>query len=685
MIIRHALIHCHNQKADDQLSLVKRYFRLNYDDDFSFEMPRVSELIITSETDTSPLKDDFFDDSDNGVWKGWIFATTLTERKELPVQAFYLEISRNYVTYRSKANGILVFLKPTKYIRMICEEAEGPCSPSEYLEIHQSRNFPFVAVFQLKEAIINFLDQLPTIDERGCVVLEFIEPKTRTRISEIICTLFPEDGDSMVTAFGNAFYLSQLRSNVAEDVPMPSYMTEYYYVKIWEEKRLIADWVTFNEIGLLKNNTDVILYRYNSVANDQLGNRCAFWFRNLYLPEEFGDHDPNCCFTFSMTNGRNVFICATMRRCIRNGKMILLKMKFGCLSQNSAQLISPYENENSAAPLRSVDNYFKVLYDDSDNGIWRGLVFHHKIGSDETIPENPHYMKIENGYISFYEDENYKNLEGVEMDPKEKLIIRNMIFTCEQPFTCDITHYIEFFKETVSDDGYDVFKLKKDIQKVTDNLPKDSDLDNCCTIISLKDENSFKSNYIICTRVSEQGEKLKKALTYSLNNIIINSNIKREIPLARLEDSFQIQYFDAITKQRTDLNVRFGKYYMFDLDSGQTILKYTDLKNDSYGNKCAIWNTQLTLPSQITTESKECCFMFNKNDLSYYICSAGKFHCIKKSRIMIKTVKEGCLAEANGLQLNGSSLLDVPENRNPNTEILGYHIKISLFIRSFFI
>ena len=670
MIIHHGVSACYNSKKSHSTS---SQFKANYHDDFRFEMPRGSDVTITSETDTASLKEDFIDDCENGIWKGWVFANILTERNpDIKVQAFYLEVNRNYVTYRSHVGGDLIFLKPTKQMKLICENSEGPCTPTEYLQM-QSKDVPFDDLLLLKDTIINYFDQLPGIEERGCMILEFEEPKTRCRVSEIVCSLFPEDGETLITAFANAYYLSLLRADVSMATPAISYMTESIIVKIWEEKRLMEDVIVFNEMGILKANSDILLYAYSSIANDQLGNRCAFWYRNLMLPEEFEDHDPNCCLTFLLKTGKSVFICSNYpRRCIMKGKMILLQMKIGCEVHNKAHMTNPYENENTASPLRPVDNYFKVLYDDSTNGIWRGLVFHHKLGLEETVSANPHFMKIENGYISFYLDENYKNNEGIELEPKEKLVIRNMYFTCEQEFTCDLSHYLEYFKETISNDGFDLFKLKKDVQQVTGNLPVDSNFDECCTIISFKDENSIKTDYIICTRVPEQGQKIKLTLTKSLNKIILNSNIIREIPLALLEDSFQIQYFDAQAGKVLDFNVRFGKYYMFDSDSGQSILKYTEVKDDSYGTKCAIWNSQLTLPKQMTVESKECCFMYNKNDLSYYVCSDGNYHCLKKARIMMKTVKEGCLAQAKGLALNGIAQLDVPEIRNPYTEVLGY-------------
>ena len=686
MIMKYAQFYCAKKILSSEGTFDKENKPL-YFDDFRFEIPRLSNTIISSDTDLSQFKDDFIDDSDNGVWKGWIFANTLTDREGAPnfmAQAFYLEINRNFITYKTKVQGgDLAFMKPTMQLKIVCEDSIGPCSPTKYLEFysHDTNEQSFLSRFQLKEGILEFIDQMPNIDEQGCVIVEFSEPKCRTRISEIVCAIFPEDGDSLRIAFGNAYYLSLLRAELDKDIEAVSYLSETFTVKIWEEKRLMSDIALFNETGIINQN-NILLYKYSDIADDKVGSRCAFWYKYIKLPVEFGDQDPNCCFTFSLKNGKNVYICANYPiRCIRSGRRILLKMKLGCLSKNRDHMENPYENKNTVSPFQEIDNYFKVLYDDSPNGIWRGLVFHHKLGSDESISENPNFMKIENGYVYFYPNENIKNIEGVEIEAKEKLIMRNMYFTCNQQYTCDITNYINYFSETISEDVYDLTKLKEDIHKVTDKLPVEDSTntkkDDCCTIISFKDENDVKENHIICTRISEQGLKIKKALTKSLNNIIINSNIKREIPLAASQDDFQIQYYDALNNIVQEATVRFGKYYLYDKNDGHVILKYTQLKSDSYGTKCAIWNTQLSLPNQMTIEAKECCFMVNLNDMSYYICSSGDYHCLKKARIMMKTIKEGCLA--GGLDLNGDFKIEVPEVREPNTEILGY-IKFLLFI-----
>jgi hypothetical protein len=111
---------------------------------------------------------------------------------------------------------------------------------------------------------------------------------------------------------------------------------------------------------------------------------------------------------------------------------------------------------------------------------------------------------------------------------------------------------------------------------------------------------------------------------------------------------------------------------MTEKNSGERILKYTDLKADRLGNKCAIWYKNLNLPENIKVDFPDCCLMFNKNDMNHFICSSGNRHCLKKSRIIMKTINEGCIRNSSGLILDGfHDTIDTPESNNPNTEILG--------------
>ena len=111
---------------------------------------------------------------------------------------------------------------------------------------------------------------------------------------------------------------------------------------------------------------------------------------------------------------------------------------------------------------------------------------------------------------------------------------------------------------------------------------------------------------------------------------------------------------------------------MADKTTGERILKYTDLKADRYGGQCAIWYKNVNLPGNVKVDFPDCCFMFNKNEMNHFICSTGNRHCVKKSRIIMKTINQGCLEKGKGLILDGfHDIIDAPESNHPNTEILG--------------
>jgi len=62
----------------------------------------------------------------------------------------------------------------------------------------------------LRDAILNFIKTLPYSDEKSCSVLEIEEPNTRSIKTELMCTVFPEEGDDLKLALDKAFYSSLL-------------------------------------------------------------------------------------------------------------------------------------------------------------------------------------------------------------------------------------------------------------------------------------------------------------------------------------------------------------------------------------------------------------------------------------------------------------------------------------------
>lgn len=419
---------------------------------------------------------------------------------------------------------------------------------------------------ELKKSILYAIQQLPSKSDTSCMIIQFEDPLSRSRSLELLCPLFSEDAGSLKTALRNAFYLSNAQANIFGDFPIPTYLVESFKVKIWEENRLVEEEIVFDAEGIRRAGgiEKVILYSYDFIAKDKKGQICAFWYLDLNVPDELSDWDPNCCFTFNLKNNKNVYICsADSFRCIKYSKILLLKMKISCSAKNRDHLQDQFENENTVSPSKSIDFYNKVLYDNSENGVWKGLVFFKRLGDDrEVVASNPTYLMIENGYLSFYKDENIHKSDGSDAKALNKLIIRNLLFTCDVEYTCDISSYIDYFKQENFADQYEIDKLNADIEKVTSKIPNNLDKNMCCTILTFQDDSLSKSNYIICTANQDQGKNIKKAVSSSLNKIILSSNIKREIPLATTDESFAVQYYNPQFDEVKSLKVFIINFFL---------------------------------------------------------------------------------------------------------------------------
>ena len=174
------------------------------------------------------------------------------------------------------------------------------------------------------------------------------------------------------------------------------------------------------------------------------GNNCAFWYKNLNIPNSLEVNDPNCCFTFNLKNGNPIYICSNEKfRCVYPMKIILKKMYSGCNIANKMRVKSVYESENSEIPSLTEDFYSKNLFDDSSNGIWKGLVYFHQLQKQDSLTEekNPLYMKIENKRMAFFKENN--------LSPEliQSFVLRNMEFPCEnEKFTCDVSGFLHYYR-----------------------------------------------------------------------------------------------------------------------------------------------------------------------------------------------------------------------------------------------
>ena len=75
-------------------------------------------------------------------------------------------------------------------------------------------------------------------------------------------------------------------------------------------------------------------------------------------------------------------------------------------------------------------------------------------------------------------------------------------------------------------------------------MPKGNNFDASCTIVIVNKNLNGKltpETLLICTRNEDQGLNIKKALSNSFENIIRESSIKEEIPLAKFTDTFEVK------------------------------------------------------------------------------------------------------------------------------------------------
>lgn len=78
----------------------------HYVDEFRFGIRRSGKVRITADTDTTIFKSNFFEDSQNGFWQGWIFAISLSDLSyNSLMESYYLSLSKDNLIYLSNFNG----------------------------------------------------------------------------------------------------------------------------------------------------------------------------------------------------------------------------------------------------------------------------------------------------------------------------------------------------------------------------------------------------------------------------------------------------------------------------------------------------------------------------------------------------------------------------------------------------
>jgi len=165
---------------------------------------------------------------------------------------------------------------------------------------------------------------------------------------------------------------------------------------------------------------------------------------------------------------------------------------------------------------------------------------------------------------------------------------------------------------------------------------------------------------------------IQKTMVSAFDLVSSKADMKNDIGLASEYDKFDIILYDSGKDLDSEITVSFSKFALIDNTNNIKLLAYQDIQPDKYGTPCAFWFKHLTLPEPLELYNKDCCFVFNLNSNDWWMCMEAKDHCIIKSRTLLKTMRQGCIDAAIGLELSPWDAVHGKEKvRGPHTEVTG--------------
>ena len=114
-------------------------------------------------------------------------------------------------------------------------------------------------------------------------------------------------------------------------------------------------------------------------------------------------------------------------------------------------------------------------------------MFAHRLFSNDGVSDNPIFLVIDKESISIYQDAWKINEDPLDQTPLESRKVLHLKFPCNQPYTCDVPHYQAYFNEFIASNKYEQDKLTEEMLKVTKQLPLNSNVESCCTVLQFAD------------------------------------------------------------------------------------------------------------------------------------------------------------------------------------------------------
>lgn len=651
-----------NKAQFTSMSVKKNENRENYlnsatpEDPFDFGLiPQYKKF--SKEFNIDNLSEDTFEIAKNGIWEGWVYEGTLTERNYKKIfTPVFLKIENGFMEFRTEEgkNPPYKILKLEEY-EQVCH---SHCKPDEYItHTHKFRRNVDDNMY-LEKTINNYMGQMkyPYINE-ACVVMDFTSPIFQFGQQHVICAVDKTQGEKIRLAIENLYYTSLLNLNIDRGVRRPNTYTDKYFGRLIINDKLVKEFNNFfvDEYGLVGHmiyeqtgskqriTNNVFNITYTQIDNDNFGTTCAFWYKNLKIKQRSKDllsvvTDNNCCFRFyTKKDRRKVEICAFNpdgRICIKQARELMKGVKLGCTDANASG-----KQPNNVAPSQKdepLDVYQKNTLDDSENGVFEGFAyFANAINSAQQPRSNPHFVKVGKESIEFFDSH-------LEKKAKYSVNVDNFLFSCKGQMSCAPKDFLQFAQThqkymSVQNQVKTIYNILKD----TYSLDEKTFEENCFVL------ETVKIPILICAYMPQQGALLRNALAnaYKLKFFRVKLSSVPEPQNKSYKIIFRKELAEVSDEVFLTMDGLQSKH------TKQNIFDYRNIDNDPVTQeRCAIWYKSLKASKENPNSTpnpllikQNCCFKFYAQGTQYFICADSKDGiCVSDAFQLMKAIWNGC-------------------------------------------
>lgn len=619
-----------------------------HEDPFTFGVkPNFNKF---KDSEIEKLKFDTFDNSKNGIWEGYVYENSITERKlENEVNIVYARVGGGLISFYLDVDDLTPY--KTLNLKEYDQICRTVCSPEDYINEYKNSGGNYEDITYVSRTIEDIMGKIKyPVENKSCAVLDFVGPIYQFGHSHIICTVEMDQGKDLKHSIQNSYYNVLLTLNIEKDIRTPYGNSDQYIGKLFINETLDKDHTIFNVKNgnlYVSNNNDKnnkFNISLDLIKSDNFNSSCAIWYKGLNLKEKSEIYsqaigDDNCCFRFFTNENitRKIEICINHpsgKVCIKESRELMKSIKKGCLKYATNNEVITYTPIN---PFNFNENFNK--------GAFSGLVYVvDALNTKSTPSNNPLYLNVSLNNISFY------NGHFATGTPVLEFSTLTLQFNCLGNSSCSPS---EFLKEANQDiklkqrakDIESVFKGVKDAYNID---PKH--FDDRCFIL----ESDIKP-LVICPYDKQQFNNTKIAIISAYN--IRYSNIHfNQIP--GFPSSQHLDLLASVNGAHIEQKVILHNRAMY-TESGNAIFYYLKLdSNKTTAEKCYMSNKNIFF----NNVNNPCCFKFGYMGIETTLCVKEDKICQGPSKRLMKSMWNGCMFSSSIQDKLPASL---------NSEILG--------------